>query len=71
MASWHHRKSAWRNTTNGREIEPRYRKQTDLLAPHVAQWLVGSATIVDGGCGTRPAHIAHLRRLLDSTTIGM
>ena len=34
-------------------------------AAHAAAWLKGGATIVGGCCGTRPAHIARLRQLLD------
>jgi len=33
---------------------------------HVADWLARGATVVGGCCGTRPAHIARLRKLLDA-----
>lgn len=43
--------------------------RTDLdpeqYAQHVAGWLRAGATVVGGCCGTRPAHIARLRGLLD------
>lgn len=35
-------------------------------AHHVTQWLAAGATVVGGCCGTRPAHIAALRHLLDT-----
>ena len=31
---------------------------------HAADWLAAGATVVGGCCGTRPAHIAHLRKLI-------
>jgi S-methylmethionine-dependent homocysteine/selenocysteine methylase len=37
----------------------------ESYAEHVAGWLSAGATVVGGCCGTRPAHIARLRRLLD------
>lgn len=44
--------------------------RTDLdpesYAEHVADWLRAGATVVGGCCGTRPAHIAKVRELLDS-----
>ena len=32
---------------------------------HVADWLAAGATVVGGCCGTRPAHIAKMRDLID------
>jgi S-methylmethionine-dependent homocysteine/selenocysteine methylase len=44
--------------------------RTDLdpesYAAYAAKWLAGGATVVGGCCGTRPAHITHLRKLLDA-----
>ncbi len=37
----------------------------ESYAAHVAKWLKAGATVVGGCCGTRPAHIARLRKLLD------
>ncbi len=37
----------------------------DQYAAHVAHWLAAGATVVGGCCGTRPAHIAKLRTLID------
>ena len=37
----------------------------ESYAAHVAEWLRSGATVVGGCCGTRPAHIARLRKLLD------
>lgn len=34
-------------------------------AVHVADWLAAGATVVGGCCGTRPAHIARMRTLID------
>jgi len=34
-------------------------------AAHAADWLASGATVVGGCCGTRPAHIARLRELMD------
>lgn len=43
--------------------------RTDLspnaYADHAVQWLAAGATVIGGCCGTRPAHIAELRKLLD------
>ena len=39
----------------------------ESYAGHVADWLSAGATVVGGCCGTRPAHIARLRKLLDET----
>jgi S-methylmethionine-dependent homocysteine/selenocysteine methylase len=39
----------------------------ESYAGHVADWLSVGATVVGGCCGTRPAHIARLRELLDET----
>ena len=36
-------------------------------AAHVADWLAAGATVVGGCCGTRPAHIAGIRALIDET----
>ena len=38
----------------------------DAYAAHAAAWLDAGATVVGGCCGTRPAHIARLRALLDA-----
>lgn len=38
----------------------------DRYAAHAAEWLKKGATVVGGCCGTRPAHIARLRQLLDN-----
>jgi S-methylmethionine-dependent homocysteine/selenocysteine methylase len=35
-------------------------------AEHASRWPALGATVVGGCCGTRPAHIARLRRLLDA-----
>jgi S-methylmethionine-dependent homocysteine/selenocysteine methylase len=57
-------------------------KETDGLLPlredlgpeayalHAAKWLAAGATVVGGCCGTRPAHIEHLRRLIDGARGG-
>jgi len=37
-------------------------------AKYATDWLAGGASVVGGCCGTRPAHIAHLRKLLDAKT---
>ena len=42
-----------------RDLDP------ESYAAHVTEWLKAGATVVGGCCGTRPAHIARLRRLLD------
>lgn len=34
---------------------------------HVADWLTAGASVVGGCCGTRPAHTAAMRNLLDNT----
>jgi S-methylmethionine-dependent homocysteine/selenocysteine methylase len=39
----------------------------ESYAGHVADWLSAGATVVGGCCGTRPAHIARLCKLLDET----
>ena len=41
------------------DLDPRH------YAEHVADWLEAGATVVGGCCGTRPAHIAVLRELLE------
>ena len=38
----------------------------DAYAAHAAAWLDAGATVIGGCCGTRPAHIARLRALLDA-----
>lgn len=47
--------------------------RTDLDPPayaeYVADWLAAGATVVGGCCGTRPAHIAQLRRLLNKGAV--
>ncbi len=35
---------------------------------HVVDWIKAGATVVGGCCGTRPAHIAEIRRLMTDTT---
>ncbi len=37
----------------------------ERYADHAADWLANGATVVGGCCGTRPAHIARLRALID------
>lgn len=37
----------------------------DRYAVHVTNWLSAGATVVGGCCGTRPAHIAMMRALID------
>ena len=37
----------------------------ERYAVHVADWLAADATVAGGCCGTRPAHIAKLRVLID------
>ncbi len=54
----------------GRDSE---RIRRELLDPEgyaraAAGWLASSATLIGGCCGTRPAHIARLRRLIDERT---
>jgi S-methylmethionine-dependent homocysteine/selenocysteine methylase len=38
----------------------------DAYAAHATAWLDAGATVVGGCCGTRPAHIARLRDLVDA-----
>lgn len=38
----------------------------DAYAVHAARWLDAGATVIGGCCGTRPAHIARLRALIDA-----
>ena len=38
----------------------------ESYAVHAARWLKKGATVVGGCCGTRPAHIARLRQLVDT-----
>jgi S-methylmethionine-dependent homocysteine/selenocysteine methylase len=40
----------------------------DRYAAHAADWLKRGATVVGGCCGTRPAHIASLKKLLDNAS---
>jgi S-methylmethionine-dependent homocysteine/selenocysteine methylase len=46
--------------------------RTDLdperYAEHARDWIEAGATVIGGCCGTRPAHIAKLKELIDSTT---
>lgn len=39
----------------------------DHYVAHVADWLAAGATVVGGCCGTRPAHIAKMRALIDGS----
>ena len=48
-------------------LELRSDLDPDSYAKHVADWLNGGATVIGGCCGTRPAHIARLREILDGT----
>ncbi len=38
----------------------------DRYAAHANDWLNAGATVIGGCCGTRPAHIARLKQLIDS-----
>jgi S-methylmethionine-dependent homocysteine/selenocysteine methylase len=40
----------------------------ERYAVHAADWLASGATVVGGCCGTRPAHIARIRTLVDQMT---
>ena len=40
----------------------------ESYAVHVNDWLAAGATVVGGCCGTRPAHIARLKLLLDTVS---
>jgi S-methylmethionine-dependent homocysteine/selenocysteine methylase len=40
----------------------------ESYAAHVNDWLKAGATVVGGCCGTRPAHIARLKGLLDDAS---
>jgi S-methylmethionine-dependent homocysteine/selenocysteine methylase len=56
---------------NGNKESDGLRKYRDDLTPlqygrHAADWLKKGATVVGGCCGTRPAHIAEIRRLIDT-----
>jgi S-methylmethionine-dependent homocysteine/selenocysteine methylase len=46
-------------------LELRSDLDPDSYAKHVADWLNAGATVIGGCCGTRPAHIARLREVLD------
>ena len=48
-------------------LELRSDLDPDTYAKHVADWLSAGATVIGGCCGTRPAHIARLREMLDET----
>lgn len=48
-------------------LELRSDLDPDSYAKHVADWLNAGATVMGGCCGTRPAHIARLREMLDGT----
>jgi S-methylmethionine-dependent homocysteine/selenocysteine methylase len=48
-------------------LELRSDLDPDSYAEHAADWLNAGATIIGGCCGTRPAHIARLRKLLNKT----
>jgi len=37
----------------------------ESYAAHAAEWLQSGATVVGGCCGTRPAHIANIRAVID------
>ena len=43
----------------------------DSYAAHANEWLNAGATVVGGCCGTRPAHIARLKTLLDGVSENM
>ena len=47
--------------------------RTDLdpesYAAHASDWLKAGATVVGGYCGTRPAHIARLKKLIVSKNV--
>jgi S-methylmethionine-dependent homocysteine/selenocysteine methylase len=38
----------------------------DSYCAHAADWLAAGASVVGGCCGTRPAHIAKIRTLIDA-----
>lgn len=38
----------------------------ESYAAHAARWLSAGATVVGGCCGTRPAHIEKIRRIIDA-----
>ena len=48
-------------------LELRSDLDPDSYAEYVAGWLNAGATVIGGCCGTRPAHIARLREMLDGT----
>ncbi|MEL7433085.1 MAG: homocysteine S-methyltransferase family protein, partial [Chloroflexota bacterium] len=37
-----------------------------VYGSHVQRWIEAGATVVGGCCDIGPAHIAHLRKLIDS-----
>jgi S-methylmethionine-dependent homocysteine/selenocysteine methylase len=47
------------------EAWPRKALDVEGYAARVAGWIDAGASIVGGCCGTGPAHIARLRRLID------
>jgi S-methylmethionine-dependent homocysteine/selenocysteine methylase len=48
-------------------LELRSDLDPNSYAKYVADWLRAGATVIGGCCGTRPAHIARLRQMLDGT----
>ena len=38
----------------------------DSYAAHASDWLKAGATVIGGCCGTRPAHIAKLKELINA-----
>ena len=46
-------------------LELRSDLDPESYAKHAADWLNAGATVIGGCCGTRPAHIARLREMLD------
>jgi S-methylmethionine-dependent homocysteine/selenocysteine methylase len=51
---------------SGGSVEFRDDLDPEQYEEHVAVWLNAGATVIGGCCGTRPAHILRLRRLIDS-----
>jgi len=52
-------------TEVGWHMEIRRDLDIERYAEHAARWLAAGANVVGGCCGTRPAHIARLRLLID------
>ena len=48
-------------------LELRSDLDPNSYAKYVVDWLHAGATVIGGCCGTRPAHIARLREMLDET----